>query len=205
MGSIWFSSDFHYGHQNIVRGVSDWEDKTPCRDYDTMEGHNETLIKNINKAVQWDDILYFVGDWAMGGRDNIWKFRNRLYVRNIHFIGGNHDHHVRNNAILKADDRFINAQSLFSSYHEILEKKINGQSIVLCHYPMRAWPNAKKGYWMLWGHEHGDLVDPAFDKYKTMDVGIDTHPEFRPYHFDEIKQIMDKRITLGHHETINQP
>jgi hypothetical protein len=28
---------------------------------------------------------------------------------------------------------------------------------------------------------------------KTMDVGIDTHSEFRPYSFDEIYEIMSKR------------
>ena len=30
-----------------------------------------------------------------------------------------------------------------------------------------------------------------------MDVGIDTHMEFRPYHIDEIRSIMSNRISLN--------
>jgi hypothetical protein len=74
---------------------------------------------------------------------------------------------------------------------------------------------------MLHGHSHGtlkpsvsgDLVNELINKKrfdelkmlatgthstlsangKTMDVGIDTHPEFRPYSFEEIQEIMMKR------------
>lgn len=200
--NIYFSSDFHYGHKNIVKGISDWEDKSPCRDFNTMEEHNETLIQNINKTVSWDSVLYFMGDWSLGGRDSIWKFRNRLYVRTIHFIGGNHDHHIRNNSILKTDDGFRNARSFFTSYNEILEKKIGGQSMVLCHYPMRSWHKANRGSIQLYGHEHDSYY--FYDNYKSMNVGIDTHPQFRPYHLEEILFIMKNKDNLGHHERINE-
>jgi hypothetical protein len=35
-----------------------------------------------------------------------------------------------------------------------------------------------------------------------MDVGVDTHPEFRPYHINEIIKIMDKIPVnfIDHHE-----
>lgn len=77
--------------------------------------------------------------------------------------------------------------------------------MVLSHYSFRTWNNGGEGTWMLYEHSHGTLreygPESNNDKFKTMDVGIDTHPEFRPYHFDEIKEIMDKRINLrvDHH------
>lgn len=204
MTGIYFTSDLHYGHKNLVRGTSSWEDKTACRNFDTLEEHNEVLIQNINNKVSWDSILYFLGDFAFGGIDNIWKFRNRINCRTIHFIGGNHDHHIRNNKIVRTDSGFINIQQLFSSYNEILTKKIGGQQIVQCHYPFRSWEGASKGSWMLFAHEHGRLPDYIVNGVivKSKDAGIDTHPNFEPYHFDEIKTIMDKREILiaGHHD-----
>ena len=69
----------------------------------------------------------------------------------------------------------------------------------MCHYAMRTWDRAHHGSIMLYGHSHGTL--PAYSRngnfYKTMDVGIDTHFEFRPYHIDEIRDIMSNRNTLN--------
>ena len=67
-----------------------------------------------------------------------------------------------------------------------------------------------------YGHSHGNLDeftsltansdwigDQYYTKsYRTMDVGFDTHPEFRPYNFQELKEIMERRnvtIEVDHH------
>ncbi len=76
--------------------------------------------------------------------------------------------------------------------------------MVLCHYAMRTWDKGHKGTWMLFGHSHGTLGSYGVDRdveFKTMDVGVDTHPEFRPYHIEEIRKIMDTRVALqvDHH------
>ena len=44
---IWFTSDTHYNHKNLVKGISRWEDKSGCSDFATKEEMNELLIKNI--------------------------------------------------------------------------------------------------------------------------------------------------------------
>jgi hypothetical protein len=74
---------------------------------------------------------------------------------------------------------------------------------------MRTWDRGHHGTWMLYGHSHGTLPDylAGYDEmdrkqyFKTMDVGIDTHKEFRPYHIDELKTIMKDRVNLmiDHH------
>jgi calcineurin-like phosphoesterase family protein len=196
---IWFSSDFHFNHKNIVRGTSEWgtDLEQQVRDFDTLEQHNERLIKNINACVKGGDALYFLGDWSFGGFESIRKLRERLYATNIHFVLGNHDHHIDNN---KDEIR-----QLFSSVNQYINKRIGGQRMFLCHYAMRVWDKSHHGSWHLYGHSHGSLPDYKADKghslFKSMDVGIDTHPEFRPYHFDEIAEIMKNRIILqvDHH------
>lgn len=197
--SVWFSSDFHLGHTNIVAGCSQWNSKEQCRDYKTVDHHDKVLLENINSVVNPNDHLYFLGDFSFGGKENIWPFRERINCKNIHFIGGNHDKHIRTNVILNKDNEFINAQDLFCSYNEIVEKKIGKDTFVLSHYPFRTWHKIGKGAIMLHGHSHGNLPTYKYEGniLRTMDVGVDTHPEFRPYHIDEIRQIMSKRISMN--------
>tara|TARA_R110000868_G_scaffold14414_2_gene66997 strand:- start:15350 stop:16072 length:723 start_codon:yes stop_codon:yes gene_type:complete len=234
--NIWFSSDFHYNHKNIVRGTSEWEDKNSqrTRNFLTLEEHNETLIKNINLSVKPDDTLYFLGDWSFGRIDAIWNFRKQLICKNIHFIYGNHDQHIEANKTIGVTDQDVeeyeltidmykykglnqlHLQNLFSSVSYYKELKINGRHFVLCHFAMRVWNKSHKGSIMLYGHSHGtlDQLQPEFTaptwigdnyyikNYKTMDVGIDTHKDFRPYHINEIIEIMDKKeilLNIDHH------
>ena len=206
--NLWFSSDWHYGHKNLVKGSSEWDDLSACRDFPTLKEHDEFLIQQINTNVKSGDILYFLGDWSFGGEDNVWKLRARIDCETIHFIGGNHDHFIRRNKILSTDRGLVHARNLFSSYNEILEKDIGKQTVIMCHYALRTWHKARKGSWMLHGHSHGSLgnylalsdTSKAGEMYKQLDVGIDCHPEFRPFHLDEVKQFMSQCINLGHHE-----
>ena len=89
MKNIWFTSDTHFGHKNIVRGTSEWDltgNHQSTRDFDTMEEHNYALVKAINATVKSEDILYHLGDWSFGGHENIKKFRDQLNCQEIHLI-----------------------------------------------------------------------------------------------------------------------
>lgn len=207
MNNKWLTSDTHYGHTNIVEGVSQWIDKGVCRKFKTLEEHNEELIAGINKYVDHDDTLYHMGDWSFGGFQNIWEFYKRINCNNIHLILGNHDHHIANNKHLGPFEGY--AQDLFKSVSRVLYKTMGGEDFVLCHYAMRTWDKAHKGSIMLYGHSHGSLPDyktpDSKDAYKTMDVGIDVayqmFGEYRPFHLDEILKIMKNRVNLSvdHH------
>lgn len=222
---IWFSSDWHAFHENIVRGCSKWVDKRACRDFDSLEEHNERLLANINGCAKENDIIYFVGDFSFGGKQNIYEFRKRVVCKNIHLILGNHDLHIRKNTnVFNDKGEEIKVQTLFNSVNDVLYKRIGNEKIVLCHYAMRTWDNGHHGAIMLYGHSHGSLADYSVNlqnnindrdgsliksinapvKFKTMDVGVDTHPEFRPYHIDEIRGEMANRIPLrvDHHDDL---
>ncbi len=205
--NIFFCSDSHYGHSGIVMGTSNWDDKSGCRPFQTIENHDKVLVDNINKTVGKNDILFCLGDWSFGSYktgeniSNIRKFREQIECDNIHLIFGNHDTEIISNK--------DNSKYLFSSvgyYKEIIvvehplrqnEKAIK-QKIVLSHYSHRVWNNMQEGAWMLFGHSHGNLKNI---EGKTMDCGFDTNGEFKPYSYQEIKEIMsNKEISkLDHH------
>lgn len=184
MNNIYFTSDPHYGHTNIVKGISNWSDISGCRDFETLEAHNSTIVDSINSIVKAGDTLYCLGDWAFGGSHNIGTFRDRLNCRTIHLILGNHDHHIENGAQV----------GLFTSvkYVDQLSLKTDAQTgfmgktkFFLSHYSHQVWNNSHHGAIHLFGHSHGSIKGIG----RSMDVGVDTH-DFYPYHLDEILDIM---------------
>jgi calcineurin-like phosphoesterase family protein len=188
-GKVFITSDTHYGHKNIVRGVTNWrtqdgqipEDST--RDFQSIEQMNERLVDGINHFVGQDDTLIMLGDVSFGGFDNIGLFLDRLVCKNIHLILGNHDHHIENN---RGD-----IQNRFLSINHYLEVKINDVSFVLCHYPLQSWHGLNKGVIHLHGHVH--LPEHRkFGNGKRMDVGMDGNG-MNPYDISDIIKMMEKR------------
>ena len=102
---VWFTSDTHYGHKNICRGVSEWDlndhgGHLSVRDFDTVDQMNDAIVNGINKYVNSEDYLIHLGDWSFGGIENIWNFRKRINCKNIILILGNHDHHIDKDRVL---------------------------------------------------------------------------------------------------------
>jgi len=88
---------------------------------------------------------------------------------------------------------------LFTSVQDVFTGKIGSREFHLSHYSHQVWPASHKGVIHLFGHSHGSLRGIG----RSMDVGVDTHKEFRPYHINEIFKIMDKIPVkfIDHHES----
>jgi calcineurin-like phosphoesterase family protein len=185
--NIWFTSDTHYNHKNIAgKEVSRWTDG--FRKFTSVQQMNEALITNINKYVKEDDTLYHLGDFAFGDANVIREFRNSLICKNIHLILGNHDQEIEDS---------LELQELFTSVGYVYTGYVGKQQFHLSHYSHRIWPKSHRGTIHLYAHSHGSIPDYG----RSMDVGVDTHKDFRPYHINEIYSIMSKREVhkVDHH------
>lgn len=195
--NIWFTSDTHFHHRNIVRGTSTWNSQN-VRNFDTVEDHDEAIIANFNSLVKANDILYHLGDWSFGGHEQIKVFRNCLNVKTIHLIKGNHDQNI-----FKKGSPYIGC---FTSLNDVLQfslkidsqksGKFGKQQFFLSHYSHQVWDNSHHGAIHLFGHSHGSLKGIG----RSMDVGIDTNNLY-PYHLDEILHFMKdiKWEQIDHH------
>lgn len=192
--NIWFTSDTHFGHSNIVLGTSKWADKESCRKFSSIEEHDETLINNINSLVKPDDVLYHLGDWSFGGHFKIPIYRKRIKCKNINLIIGNHDSNIR-----RSNSPY---KTLFSSIKDAdlisVSFKDKKQNIFLSHYAHSVWPESHHGCVHLFGHSHNSLKGVG----KSMDVGMDTNWYF-PYSLDEIMFYMESKeiFTPDHHNS----
>lgn len=190
---IYFTSDTHYHHKNIVKGCSSWDNKeVNCRYFKTLEEHDEYLIKTINDTVKEDDVLYHLGDWSFGGIENIWKFRNSIKCKNIHLILGNHDSHIKKNSVLpNIYTKLTRAKDIFSSVCKYKEIVYKDTFICMFHYPLVTWNKANTGSIMLHGHTHSKYQDK--NNLKILDVGLDNNPEFKPFSIEEVLNYMSNK------------
>ena len=169
-GVVWITSDTHYSHKNICRGVTNWRTKDgkipieSTRDFNTIEDMNSVIVDNINSKIGPDDTLIHLGDFSFGGFDNIGQFLDRLVCKNIHLVLGNHDHHIKNNRE-NIHDRFLSVQNY-------LEVNIGGANFVLSHYPLCSWNQLSKGAIQLHGHVHLP-TNKKWGNGKRLDVGVD--------------------------------
>lgn len=176
--NVWVTSDTHYHHKNICRGVTNWRTTVGeipmknTRDFPNLESMDSTIVNNINEVVGQDDVLIHLGDWSFGGFEKIQEFLNRLVCKNIHLILGNHDHHIENNR--QGSRGFFRSVSHYNSL-EYGQFKFR-----MMHYPISSWDGLAKGVMHIHGHCHLP-TNLRFGLGQRMDVGMDGHPDFRPY------------------------
>lgn len=162
-----FTADPHFGHKNIIEFCD--------RPFDDIADMNETLIDNWNNTVGLNDEVYMLGDICFGRTDYV-DVIPRLNGR-IFLVKGNHD---KKTPQLPRDG--------FYQVYDYKEIKVWDYNVVMLHYPMERWNKMGYGCIHLHGHTHG-TCQPAKNR---MDVGIDNHPEYRPFHWDEVLEKIQK-------------
>ena len=89
--TIWFTSDTHFDHANMIHTFK-LPDGSPARDFPDVETMNETMIARWNEVVRPSDHIYHLGDLTMHRKIETIQHRvlNRL---NGHkrLLLGNHD------------------------------------------------------------------------------------------------------------------
>lgn len=185
--AVWITSDFHFFHRNLCRGTSVWIDRSGCRDFDTIEQMNDTILNNINTVVKPDDVLIHLGDFAFGGRDNVISARKNIKCINLIHINGNHDIAISKDSEL---------QKLFTWVGDYTELKYEHLFFCLFHYPLATWNGKNYGCIMIHGHCHTTVN--KFNNGRIMDVALESN-NMKPYNMSEIVKIMNNTPILKDH------
>ena len=59
---VWFTSDTHFWHDNIIRFCN--------RPFESVVEMNEELIRRWNETVPADGVVFHLGDFSFGGQRN---------------------------------------------------------------------------------------------------------------------------------------
>ncbi len=162
MTRTFFTADCHLGHRNIIKYCK--------RPFDSVKEMDNTIIDNWNSKVTNEDKVYHLGDFTFKNRFGFENYVKRLNGEII-FLRGDHDH-----------------KKIFKDVPHLLNLKIDGQSLTLCHWCMRVWRKSHFNAWHLYGHSHGMLPPIG----KSWDVGVDNNG-FHPVSFTEIWNLMQTR------------
>ncbi|MBQ9058230.1 MAG: metallophosphoesterase [Atopobiaceae bacterium] len=198
---LWFTSDLHLGHANILH-------LGKGRPFDSLEQMETYLIDAINDRVSYTDELWILGDFFMHGTpEKVLPYLERIVCPNVHLVRGNHDAHY-------TQER--HAKGLFKSvsdYAELGKPSRDGYRLVLSHYPMLDWNRMYHASYMLHGHIHSlpddgaeQVLGPIFSTHehavpgynawnrangiRRYDVGVDAN-DYAPVSIDEIERFFE--------------
>lgn len=146
MPKTFFTADWHLGDRRVM--------ELDGRPFASPEEQDEELIRRYNAKVKENDRVYFLGDISMYDDKKTAALIKRLGGQK-HFIRGNHDR--VSEGTLKTLFRSV------SDYEEIL---VDGQHVVLCHYPLAHWRGQRYGYIHCYGHTHLGQDAELFDRYR---------------------------------------
>lgn len=187
--SIFFTSDTHFNHANILGFCA--------RPFKDIREHDEELVRRWNEKVPKDGLVFHLGDVCFGANDYCRDILNSLNGI-IYLIVGNHD----TDTISKFKDRFCG----MTMQRVII---IGDQSIILNHFPLACFAGSyrKRPVWQLYGHVHTSPYSRGIDSERIdsmampcqYDVGVDNN-DFTPLSYAEVKEIMKRRLDAGQAE-----
>ena len=184
--NIFFTSDLHLGHENIIRFCD--------RPFANANAMNEALVERWNAVVKDNDIVFILGDIAFGGAQLYDRYLPRLNGRKF-LIYGNHD--------------FKNMRDRYTRYFEQVALKmfisVDEQPIILNHEPLLCFGGQLNNRtWHLFGHVHTNKTGKRgcdSERVRSMctptmyDVGVDFN-DFTPVRFQDVKAQIARQKTM---------
>jgi calcineurin-like phosphoesterase family protein len=187
MPETFVTSDQHWNHTNIIEFCG--------RPWWTVAAMNDAMIESWNATVAPDDIVWVLGDWALGKLAESLQITQQL---NGHkrLLPGNHDrcHPMRKDYRPKHKSMYIEAGFEMVVDPPVLRGfKIGGHVVDMCHFPyegdslehdryVAARPE-DQGRILLHGHVHTAWAEKP--EQRMINVGVDVRG-YRPMHSDEV-------------------
>ena len=187
--NIWFTSDIHYNHENMI--------KIKNRPFENIDEMNSYIISQFKSYVKQGDIVFDLGDMIWKESPELIKEFRKVIPEKSYKIFGNHD-----NQESYMSGAYGNRWKTKSDILDVIIKyKGEDIQVNMCHYPLLDWNHRFRGSWGLHGHVHGNLdnlnkesgelrLDVGFDTELAKEIGTFLIP------FDEIYKRM-KLITNG--------
>lgn len=171
MRNIWFISDTHFWHSNILKFQDD--KRNYIRNFGSVVEMNEYMVQEWNKRVKPEDHIWHLGDvsWRYDG-----ALTNIMQRLNGHkrVLIGNHDR-IKNPNFLK----WFEKAELWRGFHE--------HGFTCTHIPQRL-EALRDGNINVHGHIHQNLMDDPH----YINVCVE-HTNYAPVHMDEILAEIKKR------------
>lgn len=169
MSNIWFISDHHFGHSNILT-FKDTNNNLIRPGFENVHHMNEHMIEKWNSVVKPGDKVYHCGDFCF--TDNAVKYVSRLHGKK-RLILGNHDD-IKKNRLYDCFEK-IQAWRVFKEYN-----------FVVTHIPIH--PGSFRGMaYNIHGHLHGNevMTEKNMVDKRYYNVSVE-RLNYTPIHLEEL-------------------
>jgi calcineurin-like phosphoesterase family protein len=171
MANIFFASDHHFDHANILTFKRD--DGTPLREFESVSHMNEHIVNCHNSVVKPGDKTYFLGDVCMDRKGRGLEILARMNGEKV-LIKGNHDQ-------CKAAD--------YLRYFKDIRGSHQFDGLIMTHIPIHAESLARWGL-NVHGHLHYNVVRMPLSQIpdrRYFNVGME-RINYTPISLEEIKK-----------------
>jgi calcineurin-like phosphoesterase family protein len=184
--TIFFTSDQHFSHANIIQYCN--------RPFLSIEEMDAELVRRWNSVVKKNDWVWHLGDFTLGNKETADRWFRELNG-SVHILANKWHHDSRWLGKMNDKNGYVTKTHLVFEWSSmvVLEAKPHlgmPVPIVLCHYPLAEWDRKHYKSWHLHGHSHGTYVCPKGSL--ALDVGVDSH-DFYPISLEQVQQIMEQK------------
>lgn len=168
MADIWFISDHHFFHENILKFTDDSGNKIRP-EFATVDEMNWAMVERWNSVVKPQDKVWHLGDVAFKTTEKAAELDHLLGALHGHkrMLVGNHDN-IKSPAILR-------------HFHKIeLWKGFKDEGFTCSHIPLRL-DSLRDGTVNVHGHIHQNLMKER----GYINVCVEVR-NYTPVHMDEI-------------------
>lgn len=197
----------HFGHE-----CRNWD--TPLwkqRGFNSLDDHDLSLVERWNAKANENTIGFLLGDLMFGqdAEKNLLHIFHRLSFKTLYVLPGNHTAGWKQ-LFTKSNGDLMLGEKKVVFVPNYLEAFINGQAVVMSHYPILSWNGQGGGSFMLFSHVHGNLEKSEVGRQylnsgaKCLEMSVEKWPD--PADFGEIRKLLNKResVSFDHHSTSTQ-
>ena len=186
----WISSDHHFGHFKNL--------EYSARPFSTIQEHDDELIRRWNTSVKPRDIVFHLGDLALGDIEATVRRTACLHGHKF-LVPGNHDRVFSGRIKPASAERYraLYEDAGWTILPEIFEHRLGRHDVRLSHFPSSGDSHGPDRYDALrpdpagtpviHGHVHGEFATLG----RGFNVGVDIH-DFTPVPASTIVRWLDQ-------------
>lgn len=160
-----FISDTHFNHYNIIKYCD--------RPFSSLYYMDQELIERWNNVVSKEDIVYHLGDFALGGKD-VSRYYCQILNGRIRLVLGNHDTNKVRDYYEMGFDRVYDKPIIYNQFY------------ILSHEPIFITENMP--YANIYGHVHNN---PEYKDVTSNTACVSVERiDYRPIEFDKLTKLM---------------
>jgi calcineurin-like phosphoesterase family protein len=181
MANIFFTSDQHWNHANILKFRDN--NGQPLRPFDTVDEMNHAMVDRWNAVVKPQDKVYHLGDVAI------------KHKRDLEWIG----HCVGHKRLIRGNHDIFPTKDYMRFFDEIYATRVF-DDMILSHIPLH--PESIKREWTnVHGHVHNNVPRTYYGE-KYFNVCVE-YTDYRPLALEELRQAITKQsLEIQRHATV---